>query len=341
MNKKRIECKLITPMLMHGEDTQVAELRPPSIKGAMRFWWRAIHGNLKLDDLKKQESMLFGGASENSALKSSFRIFIKKQNLQTIKNIDFYNSLTIGNKYNLYSLVINKDAKLFEKGNFELLVNFVREFCDDKREVKCEDEIINTLNYINFFGNLGARSRRGAGSIKFKHEKLLSFNGASKEELKNFISKNFKKISNNNYSIFAKKIFIFEPKNDWQKALESISNPFKDFRDKNKHKVFETPNFGFPIRHKDRSIFLGGKEVEDRGKKKCLSIERRSSPLIFKIYQSDNGKFFPMIIWLNGELLPDNYEIIRKKDCSKTNAPNEQIIEDFFNSLQGDRYVQW
>jgi len=82
MGIKTINCQLITPMLMHGEDTRVAELRPPAIKGAMRFWWRAIHGNLTLKELKEQESKLFGGVGEDSAVKSSFRIKIG----QTLSN---------------------------------------------------------------------------------------------------------------------------------------------------------------------------------------------------------------------------------------------------------------
>lgn len=42
-------CKIITPMFLAGADGQTPELRAASIKGALRFWWRACHGHLKLD----------------------------------------------------------------------------------------------------------------------------------------------------------------------------------------------------------------------------------------------------------------------------------------------------
>ena len=44
------ECETITPMFMYEADGITPELRPASIKGVMRFWWRAINGNLSLDN---------------------------------------------------------------------------------------------------------------------------------------------------------------------------------------------------------------------------------------------------------------------------------------------------
>ena len=34
--------KVVTPMFMSGADQSQAELRTASIKGALRFWWRAL-----------------------------------------------------------------------------------------------------------------------------------------------------------------------------------------------------------------------------------------------------------------------------------------------------------
>ncbi|SHO81241.1 CRISPR-associated RAMP Cmr1 [hydrothermal vent metagenome] len=53
MEKIVFECETITPIFMYGADATIPELRPASIKGVMRFWWRAIHGDLKLDELKE------------------------------------------------------------------------------------------------------------------------------------------------------------------------------------------------------------------------------------------------------------------------------------------------
>ncbi len=47
-------------MFLAGADGTTPELRAPSIKGALRFWWRAMNGHLSLEELRKQESDLFG-----------------------------------------------------------------------------------------------------------------------------------------------------------------------------------------------------------------------------------------------------------------------------------------
>jgi CRISPR-associated protein Cmr1 len=71
------DCRVITPMFLAGADGQTPELRAPSIKGAMRFWWRALNGHLVEKDektgkweyskLKKEEGKLFGGTGDQAS----------------------------------------------------------------------------------------------------------------------------------------------------------------------------------------------------------------------------------------------------------------------------------
>jgi CRISPR-associated protein Cmr1 len=56
-----------TPMFMGGADNSQAELRLPSILGALRFWYRATApGELvsHIDELRKAEAKLFGSSEE-------------------------------------------------------------------------------------------------------------------------------------------------------------------------------------------------------------------------------------------------------------------------------------
>ena len=90
MDKLIFECETITPMFISGADGKTPELRPPSIKAALRFWWRAMNGHLTLSKLREQESKIFGGSGEKEG-KSKFNIkcFI---NEKTIKN-DFKSTI--------------------------------------------------------------------------------------------------------------------------------------------------------------------------------------------------------------------------------------------------------
>ncbi len=75
-------CKTLTPMLSGGANPKENfELRAQSVKGALRFWWRAFHVYKTEADLFENESRLFGGKIRDSAnpngqkaVASSFRL---------------------------------------------------------------------------------------------------------------------------------------------------------------------------------------------------------------------------------------------------------------------------
>jgi len=196
MGIKTINCKLITPMLMHGEDTKVAELRPPAIKGVMRFWWRAIHGDLSLEDLKREESKLFGGAGEASAVKSSFRIKLITTSLQ-IGQID-----PLPHKNSRFRISGYK-----ENQNFKILLI--------GKEL---NEIEKIFELASILGGLGQRSRRGFGSIQTQ-------DSISEEYIRNLIAEinpSFNYSSDNVYP-YIKNIEIGKEYQDMNLLIKTIS----------------------------------------------------------------------------------------------------------------------
>lgn len=52
--------EIVTPMFLGNSDQKATAIRPTSIKGALRFWWRAMNGDLSLTELAKKEARLFG-----------------------------------------------------------------------------------------------------------------------------------------------------------------------------------------------------------------------------------------------------------------------------------------
>lgn len=149
MHKITFECEVITPMFLAGADGQTPELRPPSIKGAMRFWWRAMNGHLGLEELKRQENKLFGG-SDNGGNRS-----------QMILRTRFKGELDTGKE----KMVPHSQR-----------ANGMMQWCIKKGQKY--DVIISSLNKekIDFFKNLfvvtsylggiGKRVRRGMGAWK-------------------------------------------------------------------------------------------------------------------------------------------------------------------------------
>jgi CRISPR-associated protein Cmr1 len=57
-----VELEAVTPLWIGGADSQ-AELRPPSMRGCLRFWFRALAGGLlgeSLADVQSAESAVYG-----------------------------------------------------------------------------------------------------------------------------------------------------------------------------------------------------------------------------------------------------------------------------------------
>jgi CRISPR-associated protein Cmr1 len=78
--------RIVTPLFMSGSDKSKAELRVPSIKGVLRFWWRALAlGRLgSVDKVREEESRIFGSAGDDVG---QARVHLR---LKLPKNVDQY-----------------------------------------------------------------------------------------------------------------------------------------------------------------------------------------------------------------------------------------------------------
>lgn len=199
------KCKLITPMLIHGENTNIAELRPPAIKGSMRFWWRAIHGNLELTQLKEQESRLFGGAGDGNAVRSSFRIKLQNKYLK----IKEANPLPHKPK--------NRDGSpKFTISSYEENQNFTVEFIG--HEV---DNIRRIFELTTILGGFGQRSRRGFGSVQIDNQENITVEYI--QALIQQINPNYNNESDINYP-YLKEVEIGRDYNNIDDLIRTISS---------------------------------------------------------------------------------------------------------------------
>lgn len=137
------KCEVITPMFLAGADGRVSELRPPSIKGAMRFWWRALNGHLPLDKLKKREGAIFGDTKNRSRFTVS------------IKALDIHRGTHKPVMHKGYSLPC-----ILPKSTFEVTFRVPMKTKD--WDIKKTGQL---FELVTILGGLGKRVRRGMGSI--------------------------------------------------------------------------------------------------------------------------------------------------------------------------------
>ena len=76
MDSVEFDLEVVTPMFLGGANNTEAELRVPSIKGMLRFWWRATCGIESLEGMKKEEAKIFGSTDQ----KASFSIQVVNSN---------------------------------------------------------------------------------------------------------------------------------------------------------------------------------------------------------------------------------------------------------------------
>lgn len=147
MRELRVRLETVTPLLLHGADGRTPELRPPSFRGAMRYWWRAalggIIGDENLETLHKLEGAVFGNPECGSLI--SLRL--------GMLNVQETNVYLLPHK--------NKVSKKGLVGTFELILSQLRH--DD---ALVWDAACASLELALTFGGIGQRSRRGYGTLR-------------------------------------------------------------------------------------------------------------------------------------------------------------------------------
>ena len=154
--------RVVTPLFCAGADPQRAELRAPSFKGVLRFWWRALAWprlNGDLDCIQNEEEALFGNADRGQS-RVSIRLDPPPRQLYDLgKNL----SVPQGARYLGYG-ILERDADRI-RGYLRAPVAFdvhlrVRGLSSDQR-----GSLIHVLVALGTLGGMGSRSRRGFGSL--------------------------------------------------------------------------------------------------------------------------------------------------------------------------------
>ncbi len=151
-------------MFLAGADGQTPELRAPSIKGAMRFWWRALNGHLVIKDdetgnwdyseLQKREGEIFGDTEHGKS-----KIIVRVMNPPPWDGYNY--SPTPHNPR------FRKSA--FEPGvDFSLKVSLTKNLSFEDGSTFLLKQLAELFLITATLGGFGGRTRRGFGTIDAK-----------------------------------------------------------------------------------------------------------------------------------------------------------------------------
>jgi len=179
MFKAEFELEAITPLFMRGADQRQAEIRAPSIKGLMRWWFRALAGNYfgrDIAGLKRFEERFFGGVGSKS------RVTIEVTKVEGVKKSLVSESggrCTINDKspssqlrYLWFSInLLAQNCRLKEYYPAGTKFNINIQSLDEKAFRLALASLWALVN----LGSIGFRARRGAGCVRFSGGDLQEF----------------------------------------------------------------------------------------------------------------------------------------------------------------------
>jgi len=186
----RATYRIVTPVFCAGADQESAELRLPSFKGALRFWWRSLMWSTDVNDVKlnELEANLFG-SSKRDVGQSKIRMSLRDKSLAepAAKGEIFERGHLEGANYLAYGVIQpfpkrNKETRQIEVEKGELLRPMIpggeftvqmqlRGFSDDQQQ-----QVRDALILLGTVGGLGSKARKGFGSLTITRLEISNTN---------------------------------------------------------------------------------------------------------------------------------------------------------------------
>lgn len=343
MNTLKASFKIVTPMFLGDADQKASDIRPPSVKGALRFWWRAINwsrylklcNGRELDALRElhvDECEIFGSAAKDVAgiTHGQSRVILKVTQPEKISFVYDWPATNTDSGYLTYGLGATREKPtprdaIKEGVVFSLSILVRKKITGHKQgNDRLDDDFVcgqlkDCLIAIGLFGGLGARSRRANGSITI--EKIddidIDIDLSTPEKYESEVNKwlNNQDLAEtyppftalSKYTKWSK----LHTAKDARKAHASLGQKYKEFRGiKSTLRGAVKVPFGLPLPN-----------VNDK--------DRRSSPLIFHVHQAAPDSYVPSMLFMPAKFHPTY--VNRDNDLTAF----YKVVSDFVLSCKG------
>lgn len=197
---KSFEFELITPMFGGDAESWKLDTKKPvrvqAIKGQFRFWWRTMQGETDYKTLLEQENKVWGGkisiGDKRRSIKSPVSISVSDFRIDPadVVEAEMRNNYAVRDDvipgYVLFPITDQvKKAADFARPSGIFFIKKMSFTLKLAYDASLENDVMNTLKLWTLFGGVGARTRRGAGSI-YCEELLGDFSSA--QDIKDFLS---------------------------------------------------------------------------------------------------------------------------------------------------------
>jgi CRISPR-associated protein Cmr1 len=297
--------RIVTPMFLGGANQDVSDgIRPPSVKGALRFWWRALNWGRFAEStscaesalilLHDEEVRLFGGSAEQGG-QGRFSLGIEEEDRRRQPISDWPQNNT-GAGYLAFGILPSGSQA---QGNYKphrqgidggRLFQVRLVFRPNTKDADVAS-IKDSLNAWSLFGGLGSRARRGMGSIS-----LCGYNGslpdlADFQASVNSVLQRFDRTPVAPFSAFSKESTFrrLSTDSDPRIALSKAGEIYRNYRGQASalRGVAKIP-FGLPLQDVDTN-------------------SRRASPLFFHVQAIADKQFAACVLFLPATIFHPKY----------------------------------
>lgn len=328
----RAELVIVTPMFIGDGTQQAKSVRPPSIKGALRFWWRALNWGrmLKVEGgsqenalkrLHRAEARLFGLAAKGNKDQSSreggqglFRLSVEQSTSMKTQNSWPKDGNSQGG-YLGYGLWETKTAAareaLVEGAQFTLTLSFKNGTNQGDLASQADiDQMRQAVSLWGLLGGLGSRARRGFGSVALQvlDGQVMTVNSSQEyaTRLKTSLGDGPwpEGLSDTPFTAWSQQVrcFTFDQASTGRQAIGNLEQPYKDVR--KELKGIQKAVFGLPLAgHDDKN--------------------RRASPFIMHVHPVGE-QYLPVVTYLPARFHPEY------PDSTLKDVQNSRPLEMFF-----------
>ncbi|MFX3680897.1 MAG: RAMP superfamily CRISPR-associated protein [Hyphomicrobiales bacterium] len=391
--------ELVTPMFLGDANSQSTSLRPTSIKSEILFWWRSLRFGHLVDErsgdigaalleLHRIESALFGSPGTSLSLKGASaptdmvratqsKLSLSARWVKKSRQIDQFDADGEGIRYLGYGVVktgrasssgrgrCHLERTAFENGG-QFRVQVATRFVNEAELGYLE----NAVRLMGLLGGLGARRRRGWGSLCLVDIEAPGGNDVERlfdKELQNIVAP-LPATDARDFPLAAfgrgSSVHIWtEGFKHWTDAMESLGHGYQLYRSwgsahsgyrfsgiesrKNflgDHDWFRSgglspgkrPNLQTPKRANLGLPLSFGKKTIDA----AAPFARRASPIMFHIAKV-SGKFHPVATHLDNAWLPEADEragrpppLLVTDSQEMPFQPDPTVVENYFNGWQ-------
>jgi len=184
--RRTLVCRFLTPVFGGGVEPRkfdsVTPVRAASIRGQLRFWWRACNpkGLRDVIELKKAETRIFGGIADSGPTASQVHVAVKKQPRRPSDLAVYVNGRPFALQpgmddlaYAAFPLRSSDERHTHERHIHDVLFDYGEEKFEVEvawpKASEAHDDVTHDVEAAIWawaqFGGLGGRVRRGLGAV--------------------------------------------------------------------------------------------------------------------------------------------------------------------------------